>query len=273
MTDGASAGSPPDPGARGHRRTDGGRARVDGGRTLTDGSGRAALDTYEGRPIETIVAESVPWADPEDLFVFLMGPYRRLDPAYLYPDDEYPLPADPLAPQNGDPTAVEETLRTVARRVSAATSTTVFLASDVDLPTRREVAREGLAEPGMAVIDQSVAFARASDGCAFVFTKAGLTTGVGAEVGAIPEHFRFRTPDERRRDPRTCCLFVEAVERSGGGRQYERRFSSASIDEMDDAYDLRFRPFVDREHLVEGLVGFVESYVVPLARGPGAPPE
>ena len=34
---------------------------------------------------------------------------------------------------------------------------------------------------------------------------------------------------------------------------------------MDDAYDLRFRYFVDREELVERLVDFVEAYVIPLA--------
>ncbi|MFP8954875.1 hypothetical protein ACLI4Z_18225 [Natrialbaceae archaeon A-arb3/5] len=104
----------------------------------------------------------------------------------------------------------------------------------------------------MAVIDQSVAFALASGGNAFVFTKAGLTTGAGAEAGAIPEYFNLRDEAARRRDPRTFCLFAEATEAPGEhGRVYEPRFSSASIDEMDDAYDLRFRYFVDRDELVE----------------------
>ncbi|OVE86326.1 DUF7509 family protein [Natronolimnobius baerhuensis] len=229
----------------------------------------STLTEYDGTPVETIIARSIPDADPDDTFVFLMGPYRLLDPSYLYPDDGYPLPPDPLAPQAGAgaPDAIEATLRTICERVSDETGTTAFIASDVDIPTRREAEREQLPESGMAVIDQSVAFATASAGNAFVFTKAGLTTGAGAEAGAIPEHFRLRDPETRRRDPRTFCLFAEATKTHGeNGPVYEPRFSSASIDEMDDAYDLRFRYFADREELVERLVDFVESYVVPLAR-------
>lgn len=227
------------------------------------------LEEYRGRPIEEIVAESVPWGDRSNVFVFVMGPYRRLDPSYVYENEDYPLPPDPLAPEDeaAPPDDVERTLRTVCERTSKETSTTVFLASDVEIPTKRDVAQNGLDEPGMAVIDQSIAYARASDGCAFVFTRAGLTTGAGAECGAIPEHFRLRRPRERTRDPRTLCLFREAEATGTDGRaHYEYLFSSASIDEMDAAYELRFRPFVDREHLVESLVEFVESYVVPLAQ-------
>ena len=174
------------------------------------------LTEYEETPIETVVARSIPDAEPDDVFVFLMGPYRLLDPSYLYPDDGYPLPSDPLAPRSGAaPDAIEATLRTICDRVSEETGVTAFIASDVDIPTRREAERENLAEPGMAVIDQSVAFAEASDGNAFVFTKAGLTTGAGAEAGAIPEYFRLRNEENRRRDPRTFCIFAEA-ERARG---------------------------------------------------------
>lgn len=195
-----------------------------------------------------------------------MGPYRLLDPSYLYPNDAYPLPDDPLAPggRTAAPDEIEATLRTICERVSKETSTTVFIASDVDIPTRREAERNSRDEPGMAVIDQSIAFAKASEGNAFVFTKAGLTTGTGAEAGAIPEYFRLRNDIGRLRDPRTFCIFAEATKASTE-RVYEPRFSSASIDEMDDAYDLRFRYFVDREEVVDKLVDFVEAYVVPLS--------
>ncbi|ELZ36097.1 hypothetical protein C471_14847 [Halorubrum saccharovorum DSM 1137] len=224
------------------------------------------LRTYQDTPIREIIVGSVPWADASDALVFLMGPYRLLDPSYLYPDDEYPLPPDPLAPESDDaaPDAIQATLRSICRAVSAETQAALFIASDVEIPTKQEVTTEELAEPGMAVIDQSVAFATASDGNAFVFTKAGLTTGAGAEAGAVPEHFSLRDTDAARRDPRTFCIFSEA-ERSGGGRKtYEPKFSSASIDEMDDAYSLRFRYFVDRDELEEKLIDFVESYVIPL---------
>lgn len=225
------------------------------------------LTTYEDEAVGEIIARSLPYGDPSDTFVFLMGPYRLLDPAYLYPDDGYSLPPDPLAPTDSevDPDLIEATLREVAERVSARTATTAFIASDVDIPTRFEVETEGLDEPGMPVIDQSVAFAAASEGNAFVFTKAGLTTGVGAEAGAIPEYFALRDPETRKRDPRSFCILAEAERTGDGQHTYDPTFSSASIDEMDDAYDLRFRYFVDREELVEKLTTFVESYVVPLA--------
>lgn len=201
------------------------------------------LDAYEGTPVEDIVHDSLPYGDRTDPLVFLMGPYRLLDPSYLYPDDGYALPPDPLAPSQStaDPDLVESTLRAVAERVTEATAATVFIASDVEIPTRTDVARNDLVEPGLAVIDQSVAFAAASTGSAFVFTKAGLTTGVGAEVGAIPEYFGLRSPETQTRDPRTFCIFAEAAPTPGDANTYDPKFSSASIDEMDDAYDVRFR--------------------------------
>lgn len=225
------------------------------------------LTEYEETALTNVIADSISGADPCDVFVFLMGPYRLLDPSYLYPDDGYSLPPDPLAPTSGTfaPDEIEATLRTICERISEETATTAFIASDVEIPTKREVVRDDLDEPGLSVIDQSVAFANASDGNAFVFTKAGLTTGVGAEAGAIPEHFRLRSRDERSRDPRTFSILAEAEPSADGRNTYEPKFSSASIDEMDDAYDLRFRYFTDREDLVEKLVDFVESYVVPLS--------
>lgn len=218
---------------------------------------------YRGNPVGDIVRSSVS-ASGSDPLVFLMGPYRLLDPTYLYPATDYSLPADPLAPDNAGPhpTRIESTLREITTRVTEETSATAFIASDVDIPTRKEVKDKEVDEPGMPVIDQSVACARASAGCAFTFTKAGLTTGVGAETGAIPEHFRLREPDVARKDPRTFCIFAEGVLNDDG--TYDPTFRSASIDEMDDAYDLRFRYFATRTEFVEKLITFVESYVVPL---------
>lgn len=225
------------------------------------------LTEYRGRDVDQVIADSIPDAAPADVFVFVMGPYRLLDPSYLYPNEGYPLPPDPLAPttEGVAPDEIEATLQTVCERLTEQTATTAFIASDVDVPTKQEVARYDLNEPGMSVIDQSVAFAKASDGCAFIFTKAGLTTGAGAEAGAIPEHFRLRSRDERLRDPRTFSILAEAESSDDERNRYVPKFSSASIDEMDDAYDIRFRYFTDRDDLVEKLMDFVESYVVPLS--------
>lgn len=92
-------------------------------------------------------------------------------------------------------------------------------------------------------------------------------TGAGAEAGAVPEGFRPPDPDARSRDPKTFCLFAEAGWRTAERETYEPTFGSASIDEMDDAYSLRFRYFVDRAELEAKLIDFVESYVVPLRQG------
>lgn len=233
-----------------------------------DDNAMSNLETYEGTPVRDVIIESIPWATDSDVLVFLMGPYRLLDPSYLYPnDDNYPLPPDPLAPEDDDvaPDEIQSTLRSICREVSNETQATLFIASDIDIPTKQDVATENLAEPGMAVIDQSVAFANASDGNAFVFTKAGLTTGAGAEAGAVPEYFQLRDPESRLRNPKTFCIFSEAERSSDDTNTYNPTFSSASIDEMDDAYSLRFRYFVDREELEGKLIDFIESYVAPLS--------
>ncbi|PHQ38260.1 hypothetical protein DJ69_12815 [Halorubrum persicum] len=226
------------------------------------------LETYEGTPVRDVIIESISWANDSDVLVFLMGPYRLLDPSYLYPNgDDYPLPPDPLAPEDDDvaPDEIQSTLRSICREVSNETQATLFIASDVDIPTKQNVAGEALDEPGMAVIDQSVAFANASEGNVFVFTKAGLTTGAGAEAGAVPEYFQLRDPESRLRDPKTFCIFSEAERSSDDTNTYNPTFSSASIDEMDDAYSLRFRYFVNREELEDKLIDFIESYVTPLS--------
>lgn len=225
------------------------------------------LTEYQGHDVEEVIADSISGADPDDTFVFIMGPYRLLDPSYLYSGHDFPLPPDPLAPTDEGVSSdqIEATLQRVCERVSDRTGVTAFIASDIDAPTKQEVARDDLDEPGLSVIDQSVAFAKASNGCAFIFTKAGLTTGAGAEAGAIPEHFRLRSREGRLRDPKTFSILAEAELSDSEKKRYVPKFSSASIDEMDDAYDLRFRYFVNREDLVEKLVDFVESYVVPLS--------
>ncbi|RXK51210.1 DUF7509 family protein [Halorientalis pallida] len=114
--------------------------------------------------------------------------------------------------------------------------------------------------------DQSVAFAAASDASAFVFTRAGLTIGAGAEAGAIPEYFGFRD-DEPSRPPELCRIFAEANRVERDGRTYlEPQFASASIDEMDAASDVPVAHFAEYDELLDKLIGFVEGDVFELAR-------
>lgn len=227
----------------------------------------SSLKEYRDIPIREHITQSVSTERESDTLLFVMGPYRLLDPAYLYPDrDGFDLPADPLAPRNSRsgvrPDEIEATLQGICQKLSARTGVTAFLASEVEIPTKREVEREDLDEPGMSVIEQSLAFAEASEGNAFVFTKAGLTTGVGCESGAIPEYLALRSTEEQRCSPETLCIFEDA-DYDPDTRTYEPKFGSASIDEMDKTYDIPFRYFADREDLVDSLTSFVESYVVP----------
>lgn len=225
------------------------------------------LADYGGEPTEEIIHRSVPYGTPDEPLVFLMGPYRLLDPAYLFSDGDYRLPPDPLAP--GDDTvpsdSIADTLREVAKRVSEETPTTVFIASDVEIPTVQEANERELAEPGLSVIEQSLAFASASAGNVFVFTKAGLTTGVGAEAGALPEYFDLRDESSSRRDPRTLCILAEGeLVGEGEQRHYEPKFGSASISEMDRTYGIQYRHFADKSDLADAIISFIESYVMPL---------
>lgn len=226
-----------------------------------------SLDSYRGEQVREIIDLSVSRAPDSDTFVFFMGPYRLLDPSYLYPDNDNapPLPPDPLAPDPdraciaGD--EIESVLCGICDELAEETGVKAFIASEVDIPTK-ETATD-LDEPGMAVIDQSVSFARASEGNAFVFTKAGLTTGVGSEAGAIPEHFGLRSSETAERNADTFCIFEDAEYDDEEGT-YEPRFGSASIDEMDMAYNMRFRYFDGKHDLLDSLVTFVESQVVPV---------
>jgi hypothetical protein len=59
------------------------------------------------------------------------------------------------------------------------------------------------------------------------------------------------------------CIFEEA-EYDDDTNTYDPRFGSASIDEMDVAYNMRFRYFDGKEDLLDSLVTFVESQVVPI---------
>ncbi|AQL44100.1 hypothetical protein BV210_15920 [Halorientalis sp. IM1011] len=231
----------------------------------------SGLTEHDGRSVEAIIRESVPGDADGTKLLFVMGPYRLLDPGYLYEDRTFAdLPPDPLAPHDHghvdvDPDDIETTLRKLCAELSAEPGVTAFIASDVAIPTVREVQEEGAAGPALPVIDQSVAFAAASDACAFVFTKAALTTGVGAEAGAIPEYFGLRR-DDPARPPSLCRIFAEAERVESGGRTYlEPRFSSASIDEMDEAYDVPISHFADRRELLTKLIGFVEGDVFELA--------
>ncbi|GAB3025056.1 DUF7509 family protein [Natronobiforma cellulositropha] len=206
---------------------------------------------YNGRPIFEYVEANAPsppaLSATDDVFVYVMGPYTAFDASYAYEDaDELDSPffADPLFDPDRHVTedgrgdyrlALEE----FCADLRAALGVRAFVATDVGIPTKRQVDREGLDEPGMTPLDQSVEFAAVSDAVLFVFTAAGLTTGVGSEVGAVLGEFnlRWNDPADERKPRERLRLFVGPS------------FSSASIGEITPAYGVDCIEFDSRTDL------------------------
>lgn len=220
---------------------------------------------YDGRPIFEYVEENVPspaaLSSNDDFFVYVMGPYTAFNAEYAYDDaDELRSPffGDPLFDPDehvgpdgrGD---YERVLDDVCADLREELGVRAFIATDVDIPTKRQVERGGLDEPGMTPLDQSVEFAAVSDAVAFVFTSAGLTTGVGSEVGAVLGEFnlRWKDPADERKPRERLRLFVGPS------------FASASIAEITPAYGVDLVEFDSREDLLRKS----QQFLVNVERG------
>lgn len=101
----------------------------------------------------------------------------------------------------------------------------------------------------MSVLDQSAAFAAVSDAVVFVFSEAGLMTGVGSEVGAILGEFYLRRGNpEPIRKPRERFRIFKT-----------EGFSSASIDEIPSTYEVDTVEFEIREGLINKTQHFLAN--------------
>jgi hypothetical protein len=200
----------------------------------------------------------------EPFYVYVMGPYTAFDATYPFPDADAldsPFIEDPLFDPDRHLDKIgrhtyEAALADLCEAIRAELGARAFLATDIrTIPTIQEASG---AEPGMSVLDQSVAFAAVSDAVVFVFTDAGLTTGAGSEVGAILSDFNLRRenpePDRKPRDRIGLFLHDE--------------FNSASIDEVPYTYDVAARDFDSEGQLLDRIRGFLEKIRREAREGP-----
>ncbi|QKY21824.1 hypothetical protein B4589_015475 (plasmid) [Halolamina sp. CBA1230] len=214
--------------------------------------------TYAGEPVFSHVRRDIP-EPPEpvlddEFYVFVMGPYTAFDAEYAYPDGDELQSAfmdDPLFDQSKHVTAdgrgsFQMALEDFCESLRKELGVHAFLATDVDIPTDTE-ADDG--EESMSVLDQSIAFAAVSDAVMFIFSDAGLTTGVGSEIGAILGEFHLRKGnDEPIRKPRERFRVFDT-----------ESFSSASIDEVPFTYGIDAVGFETKADLVDKTQDFLTN--------------
>ena len=214
--------------------------------------------SFDGKSIFKHIQQDAPKPDnselEEEFYVFVMGPYTAFNATYAYSDGgqlESPFIDDPLF----DPErhivrdgygSFELALEDLCEILRGEFGVHAFLATDVDIPTETEASED---EESMSVLDQSVAFAAVSDAVLFIFSEAGLTTGVGTEVGAILGEFHLR---RRNREPIRKPRERFRIFRTKG-------FSSASVDEIPSTYDVDTIGFETRDALINKVQHFLAN--------------
>ncbi len=190
----------------------------------------------------------------DDFYVFVMGPYTAFDAAYAYSDGdqlETPFIDDPLFDPDNHITddgrgSFKLALEDFCKSLREQFGVHAFLATDITIPTDTEA---GDGEESMSVLDQSVAFAAVSDAVMFVFSEAGLTTGVGSEVGGILGEFHLRQGNpEPIRKPRERFRIFKT-----------KGFSSASVDEIPSTYDVDTVEFETKDEIVKKTQHFMAN--------------
>ncbi|WP_408958288.1 hypothetical protein [Natrinema sp. 74] len=213
---------------------------------------------YDGRPIADILSEQAPeppkFDAHNDFTVYVMGPYTAFNAERAYDDaDELrtPFQADPLFDPDSHVTDdgtgdMERALRDFCAELRAEHDCRAFIATDIDIPTHEQAApgtkprrNGGDFTTGMDPLAQSVAFAAHSDAVLFLFTRGGLTTGVGAETGGILGEFHLR-----RGNPALTHKPGQRI-----GLYLDDDFSSATIDELPKGYDVRYDRFRSKRDL------------------------
>lgn len=199
----------------------------------------------------------------DEFYVFVMGPFTAFDATSAYSDGDQlrsPFIDDPLFEPGNHITpdghasfklALEDFCEASRDRFGVR----AFLATDITIPTETEASDD---KESMSVLDQSVAYAAVSDAVVFIFSVAGLTTGVGSEVGAILGEFHLRRGNpEPIRKPRERFRIFKT-----------EGFSSASIDEIPSTYDVDTTGFETRE----GLINKTQHFLANVERkDPGRP--
>lgn len=187
----------------------------------------------------------------DDFFVYVMGPYTAFDATYAYSDAdqlESPFIEDPLFDPDEHLTedgrgSFESALADLCEAFRDEFGVRAYLATDIDIPTDEQADDD----PSMSVLEQSIAFSAVSDAVVFVFTRAGLTTGTGSEVGTILGEFHLREGNpEPKRKPRERFRIFKT-----------KGFSSASIDEIPSTFGVDAVEFLDEDELVNKTKHFL----------------
>ncbi|MFC6614926.1 hypothetical protein ACFQAS_08170 [Halopenitus salinus] len=214
--------------------------------------------TFEGESVFSRIRKDAP-QPPEskledEFYIFVMGPYTAFDATYVYSDGDQlrsPFIDDPLfKPEchlaSDGRGSFEVALEDLCHALRDQFGVHAFLATDIGIPTDTEADDD---EGSMSVLDQSVAFAAVSDAVLFIFSEAGLTTGVGSEVGAILGEFHLRRGNpEPIRKPRERFRIFKT-----------EGFSSASVDEIPSTYDVDTIEFETREELIHKTQHFLAN--------------
>ena len=194
-----------------------------------------------------------PRRDP--FFVYVMGPYTAFDASIPFSNTSSlhsQFITDPLFhpqthPQKTNRGTYEAALADLCDDLRAQFGVRAFLATDIQTIPTKQAADD--TEPGMSVLDQSIAFAASSDAVVFVFTNAGLTTGAGSEVGAILGEFQLRRghPDQPLKPRERIGIFQH------------NDFSSASIEEIPYTYGIGTEEFGTKAELIDDIKGLLEN--------------
>lgn len=213
---------------------------------------------YDGRPISDVISQEAPVptqvSPHNDFTVYVMGPYTAFNAEKAYEDAEKlrtPFQEDPLFDpdkhiDDGGNGNMEEALRDFCSELRQKHNCRAFVATDIDIPTHAQAEKQNEErnedEPemeGMNPLSQSVAFAAHSDAVLFLFTRGGLTTGVGAETGGILGEFHLRrgNPATTHKPGQRVALYMA------------ESFGSATIDELPKGYDIQYDSFATKDDL------------------------
>lgn len=223
---------------------------------------------YDGRPIADILTEQAPepprFSRQNDFTVYVMGPYTAFSAEHAYDDGDRlrtPFQDDPLFDPEAHVTDdgrgdMARALRGFCAELRDRHSCRAFIASDIDIPTHRQAAAlnrrrddDEREVPGMDPLAQSIAFAAHSDAVLFLFTKGGLTTGVGTETGGILGEFHLRrgNPATTHKPPQRVAIYQDAA------------FGSATVDELPYGFDVRYDTFRRRDDLHDKVRNWLDA--------------
>lgn len=220
---------------------------------------------YNDRPIFDYIEDNAPTppylSSQSDFFVYVMGPYTAFNAEYVYDDaDELKSPfiSDPLFDPETHVTEdgtgnMERALADVCETLREQLGVRAFIATDIGIPTKRDAEENDLNEPGMTPLDQSVEFAAVSDAVLFIFSAAGLNSGVAGEVGSVLGEFnlRWNNPTEEQKPRGRLRIFRGPA------------FESASIDEIPFGYGIDVIDFDTHDDLLRKS----QQFLVGVERG------